>query len=101
MKTVTAEHPSVVVGVPVLPGSTESPQANCLSAGQVNEGIESTLLGLKGIPKLAEELIVERDINILKYTGGKVHFAHISSPKSLDLIREAKKQGLQVSCDIG
>ncbi|MBX9853234.1 MAG: dihydroorotase [Cytophagaceae bacterium] len=68
--------------------------------GQMNEGKMSTLLGLKGIPKLAEELIIERDLKILEYTGGRIHFSLISSPGSLDLIREAKKKGLNVTCDI-
>ena len=68
--------------------------------GQMNEGKTSTILGFKGIPKLAEELIIERDLRILEYTGGKIHFPHISSPRSLDLIREAKNKGLRVTCDI-
>jgi dihydroorotase len=68
--------------------------------GQMNESIESTMLGLKGIPKIAEELMVERDISILKYTGGKIHFAHISSPHSLNLIAQAKQNGLNITCDV-
>jgi len=68
--------------------------------GQMNEGKVSTYLGLKGLPKLAEELIVSRDIELLKYAGGRIHFSRVSSPKSLELIKNAKKQGLQVSCDV-
>ena len=68
--------------------------------GQMNEGKTSTYLGLKGIPKLAEELMVSRDIELLKYSGGRIHFSRVSSPKSLELIKNAKKQGLQVSCDV-
>lgn len=68
--------------------------------GQMNEGKTSTMLGLKGIPKLSEQIIVERDLTILEYTGGKIHFAHISSPKSLELIKDAKRKGLNVTCDI-
>jgi dihydroorotase len=68
--------------------------------GQMNEGKTSTMLGLKGIPKIAEEIMVERDLSILSYTGGKIHFTHISSPKSFELIKEAKKKGLKVTCDI-
>jgi dihydroorotase len=67
---------------------------------QMNESLVSTRLGLRGFPKLAEELMVARDLQILEYTGGRLHFAHISSPASLDLIRTAKKKGLQVTCDI-
>ncbi|MEY5048182.1 MAG: dihydroorotase [Bacteroidota bacterium] len=68
--------------------------------GQINEGKVSTFLGLKGIPKLAEELIVARDIELLKYAGGRIHFSRISSPKSIELIKAAKKQGLNVTCDV-
>jgi len=68
--------------------------------GQMNEGKTSTMLGLKGIPTLSEQIIVERDLTILEYTGGKIHFAHISSPKSLELIKDAKRKGLKVTCDI-
>lgn len=68
--------------------------------GQMNESIESTMLGLKGIPKIAEELMVERDLSILKYTGGRIHFAHISSPKSVALIKAAKAEHLEVTCDV-
>ncbi|MFL5730836.1 MAG: dihydroorotase, partial [Cytophagaceae bacterium] len=68
--------------------------------GQMNEGKVSTMLGLKGIPKISEELIVERDLKMLEYSGGRIHFSHISSPKSLDMIRSAKRKGLQVTCDI-
>lgn len=68
--------------------------------GQMNEGKTSTMLGLKGIPKISEEISVERDLSILFYTGGKIHFAHISSPRSLELIKDAKKKGLNVTCDI-
>lgn len=68
--------------------------------GQMNEGKVSTLLGLKGIPMLAEELMIERDIKILEYTEGRIHFSLISSPRSLDIIREAKQKGLKVTCDV-
>jgi dihydroorotase len=68
--------------------------------GQMNESKTSTTLGLKGIPKLAEEVMVQRDISILEYTGGKIHFSHISSPRSLEMIKDAKKKGLSVTCDI-
>lgn len=68
--------------------------------GVMNEGVTSTNLGLKGIPELAESLMVARDLNILEYTGGKLHFNSISTPKSLELIAKAKKEGLNVTCDI-
>lgn len=68
--------------------------------GIVNEGLVSTQLGLKGIPALAEELIIARNLFILEYTGGKLHIPTLSSAKSADLIREAKAKGLQVTCSV-
>jgi dihydroorotase len=69
-------------------------------SGVVNEGIVSTRLGLKGIPNLAEELIVARNLFLLEYTGGKLHIPTISTAKSVELIREAKAKGLQVTCSV-
>ncbi|MEP1033781.1 dihydroorotase [Ekhidna sp.] len=68
---------------------------------QMHEGRVSTNLGLRGEPSLSEELIIQRDIEILKYSGGNLHFSRISSAKSVDLIRSAKKAGLSVTCDVG
>ncbi|HLP64593.1 dihydroorotase [Flavobacterium sp.] len=68
--------------------------------GVVNEGIVSTRLGLKGIPNLAEEVIVARNLFLLEYTGGKLHIPTISTAKSVDLIREAKAKGLHVTCSV-
>lgn len=68
--------------------------------GIVNEGRESTKLGLKGIPNLAEELNIVRDLFILEYTGGKLHIPTISTANSVKLIAEAKKKGLDVSCSV-
>ncbi|PJJ79291.1 dihydroorotase [Mucilaginibacter auburnensis] len=67
---------------------------------KVNEGEVSTLLGMKGIPALAEELIVARDLYLAEYTDSKIHFSTISTKRSVELIREAKKKGIQVSCDV-
>jgi dihydroorotase len=58
------------------------------------------MLGLKGMPTIAEEIAVERDLRILGYTGGRLHFSNISTANSVKLIRNAKKSGLDVSCDI-
>ncbi|WP_419211200.1 dihydroorotase [Maribacter sp. X9] len=68
--------------------------------GIVNEGITSTRLGLKGIPALAEELQISRDLFILEYTGGKLFIPTISTANSVKLIAEAKKKGLQVFCSV-
>lgn len=68
--------------------------------GIVNEHINSTKLGLKGIPPLAEELQITRDLQLLEYTGGKLHIPTISTKKSVALIKEAKEKGLDVSCSV-
>lgn len=68
--------------------------------GMVNEDVNSTKLGLKGIPSLAEELQIIRDLYILEYTGGKLHIPTISTEKSVTLIKEAKKKGLNVTCSV-
>ncbi len=68
--------------------------------GVANEGIVSTRLGLKGIPNLAEEIIVARNLFLLEYTGGKLHIPTISTAKSVALIKEAKAKGLKVSCSV-
>lgn len=73
---------------------------NISGKGIVNEGVCSTKLGLKGIPALAEELQVARDLFILEYTGGKLHIPTISTGKSVKLIADAKKKGLQVTCSV-
>lgn len=68
--------------------------------GMVNEGVNSTQLGLKGIPTLAEELQITRDIYLLEYAGGKLHIPTISTKKSVKLLKEAKKKGLNVTCSV-
>jgi dihydroorotase len=67
---------------------------------KVNEGEMSTLLGMKGIPSLAEELMVARDLYLAEYTNSKIHFSTVSTVRSVELIKEAKKKGLQVTCDV-
>jgi dihydroorotase len=66
----------------------------------MHEGPVSTRLGLKGMPVIAEEITIERDLRILGYTGGRLHFSNISTVNAVKLIRNAKKTGLDVSCDI-
>jgi len=73
---------------------------NIKGNGIVNEGVVSTRLGLKGIPNLAEELQVARNLFLLEYTGGKLHIPTVSTAKSVALIREAKAKGLNVSCSV-
>lgn len=68
--------------------------------GQVHEGVVSTRLGLKGIPALAEEIMVQRNLSIVDYTDGKLHFPTISTRGSVELIKKAKANGLQVTCGV-
>ncbi|MCG2611869.1 dihydroorotase [Flavobacterium sp. SM15] len=68
--------------------------------GVVHEGLVSTRLGLKGIPSLAEELEVARNLFLLEYTGGKLHIPTISSAKSVELIKAAKAKSLNVTCSV-
>ncbi|QKJ63069.1 dihydroorotase family protein [Flavobacterium sp. M31R6] len=68
--------------------------------GVANEGVVSTRLGLKGIPDLAEELQIVRNLFLLEYTGGKMHVPTISSAKSVQLIKDAKAKGLNVTCSV-
>ena len=69
--------------------------------GQIHEGIVSTNLGLKGIPYIAETAPLSRDLQLLEYTQGKLHIPYISCASSVNLIRLAKKKGLNVSCSVG
>ncbi len=68
--------------------------------GQINEGLYSTVLGLKGIPAAAEEVIIARDLILAKMTGAKIHFAHVSTRGSVELIRRAKEEGINVTCEV-
>ena len=68
--------------------------------GQMHEGQISTNYGLKGIPTISEEIMLKRDLKILEYTGGKIHIPCISTQESVKLIREAKKNKLNVTCSV-
>jgi len=67
---------------------------------QMHEGITSTSLGLNAQPRLAEAIQLKRDLEVLNYTGGKLHFAYISTAESVEIIKQAKEQGLNVSCSV-
>jgi len=67
--------------------------------GQMNEGVTSTSLGLKGIPALAEELQLARDLQLCEYTDARIHFSTITTAESVKLIRDAKAKGLKVTAD--
>ena len=68
--------------------------------GVMNEGLISDLLGLKGQPAAAEEVMVARDIELARLTGGRLHLAHISTEGSVDLLRRAKRDGLAVTAEV-
>lgn len=73
---------------------------NLSRTGLINEGIISTQLGLPGKPKLAETLMLTRDIELLRYTGSRLHVTGISTADSVALIRKAKDEGLAISCSV-
>ena len=68
--------------------------------GQMNESPTSAALGLKGMPKLSEEVAASRNLKLLSYSEGRLHLSHVSSPKVLDLVRTAKKKGTDITCDV-
>lgn len=70
------------------------------AGGLMNEGVVSTRLGLPGIPSVAEEVMIRRDIELLRYTGSKLHLTAISTKSGLDLIRAAKEEGFQLTCSV-
>ena len=67
--------------------------------GAMTEGPVASRLGLAGIPAVAEVMTVERDLRLLELTGGRLHFAHVSTAAALEAIRQAKGRGLRVTCD--
>jgi dihydroorotase len=68
--------------------------------GFMHEGYTSTKLGLKGIPSLAEEMMVDRDINLCKYTNSRLHLSYISTKESAEKVENAKSKGLKVTTDV-
>ncbi|MCL6471615.1 MAG: dihydroorotase [Firmicutes bacterium] len=82
------------------PVISHAEEANLACGGQIHEGYWSTVLGLKGIPAAAEEIIVARDIILAELTGGRLHIAHLSTAGSLDLVRRAKERGVRVTCEV-
>lgn len=70
-----------------------------LAGGAMNEGVNSTMLGLPPIPSVAEDLIVMRDIMLAGYTGGRVHIAHISTKGAVEQVRLAKQKGLNITAE--
>jgi dihydroorotase len=78
----------------------QHPEEPALAAGgAMNEGLIATRLGLAGIPKAAEIIIIERDLRLVELTRGRYHASHVSTAESVEAIRRAKARGLVVSCD--
>ncbi len=69
------------------------------AGGDMNPGELATRLGLSGIPREAEIIMVERDIRLVEMTGGRLHFAHLSTADAIENVREAKARGLNITCD--
>lgn len=83
--------------IPVIEHAEDKQLSN---RGSMHEGFTSTRLGLRGIPSVSEETIVARDILLAEYTDSRVHIAHISSGGTVRLVREGKKRGVKVTCEV-
>ena len=84
------------LGMPVI---SHCEDMDLAAGGAANEGVVATRLGLRGIPNIAEDLMVGRDIAIAEYTGTAVHIAHVSTAGAVELIREAKRRGVKVTAE--
>ncbi len=82
-----------------LPILTHSEDKDLAGGGSMHEGYYSTILGLKGIPSIAEDVAVARDIAIAEYTGARLHIQHISTAGAVELVRRAKEKGLKVTAE--
>jgi dihydroorotase len=83
-----------------LPIISHAEDAHLVGQGVMNEGYHSNCLGLRGIPAESEEIIVARDIALARLTGGRVHFAHLSTRQALAHVRRAKEEGLKITCEV-
>jgi dihydroorotase len=84
------------IGIPVI---SHAEELDLVGEGTMNEGFTSTELGLKGIPRVAEDIATARDVMLAEYAGAPVHIAHVSTAGSVRIIREAKARGIQVTCE--
>lgn len=87
---------SRMVDIPVIGHEEEKTMTE---KGHINEGLISTCLGLGGIPTVAEDIMVGRDIMLSEFTGGRFHVAHISSKNAVDMVRQAKARGIAVTAE--
>lgn len=83
-----------------LPVIQHCEDKNLSKGGVINEGKVSTLLGIRGIPKEAEEVMVIRDIILASLSGGFLHLTHLSTKNSVEFVRQAKQKNIKVSCDV-
>lgn len=84
------------IGIMVI---SHAEELSLVGQGVMNEGFTSTELGLKGIPRVAEDIATSRDIMLAEYTGAPIHIAHVSTAGSVRVIREAKARGVKVTCE--
>ena len=84
------------IGIMVI---SHAEELSLVGQGTMNEGFTSTELGLKGIPRVAEDIATARDIMLAEYTGSPIHIAHVSTKGSVRIIREAKARGVHVTCE--
>ena len=78
---------------------SHSEDSSLANGGVINEGKISTQLGLKGIPSITESLAIARELEVVRSINGRYHFAHVSTKRSVELIRQAKKEGLKVTAE--
>jgi len=83
-----------------LPVIEHSEDASLFAGGVMREGPTSVRLGLRGVPAAAESICVARDVQICALTGARLHVAHMSAKDSLELVRQAKRRGLPVTCEV-
>lgn len=76
-----------------------SEELSLVGEGVMNDGFVATELGLKGIPWVAEDAAIARDVMLAEYTGARLHVAHVSTKGSVEIVRQAKKRGVQVTCE--
>ncbi len=75
-------------------------ETSLVKDGAMNEGRRSAILGIKGRPSVAEDIAVARDCLLAEYTGGRVHIAHMSSARAVEIVRDAKKRGVNVTAEV-
>jgi len=88
---------SLMLAVPIL---SHCEDESLSAGGSMNEGYTSTVSGLPGIPKESEEIMVARDLLLAELTGARLHICHVSTKRSVELIREAKRRGVKVTCEV-